>query len=86
MATLQWWANEFRHEVPNPKKAKAKSTGSFTERLVDVLAEHESMSTRQLIRALGSRRSEVIEELRELQALGIVIRTGRTISTRWWLG
>jgi len=59
---------------------------SFTERLLDTLAERESMKSKKLAFALGVPVLDVRNELLELEKLGIVYRTGQTRGTRWWLG
>ncbi len=59
---------------------------SLTERLVDVLAENEPASSRDLAKQLSVSNLSARSELIVLEKLGIVYRTGRTRGTRWWLG
>ena len=59
----------------------------LAERLVDLLAlADDGSSTRQLADELGVDPIRVRRELVELEALGVVARTGSTRATRWWLG
>lgn len=59
----------------------------MSEMLVDALAEIEDgASTRQLADVLGIPTIRVRRELVELESVGVVVRTGSTRSTRWWLG
>jgi len=64
-----------------PKKRKPP-----TEDLVNMLAEHDKVSTSELGAFLSLPARQVREELIELEKLGIVYRTGSRRGTRWHLG
>lgn len=58
----------------------------LTEAVVNLLAELESATPKDMADHLNVDLAEVRSELLELEKLGLVYRTGRTRGTRWWLG
>ena len=67
--------SEEKHEQP-----------SLTERIVNELASVECAKSRDLARRLDVPMASIRNELLELEEMGVVIRTGKTRGTRWWLG
>jgi len=59
---------------------------SLTEILVDELAQVQCAKSRDLARRLNLPMAAVRNELLELEEMGVVVRTGKTRGTRWWLG
>jgi uncharacterized Zn finger protein len=60
--------------------------GDLTERVVDLLASAEDgATTEDLARQLGVSPNRALQELQELDRMGIVCREGRS-GSRWWLG
>lgn len=88
------WLREWTGETPRPAKPRQtapQEDGSInrdalTELIVDVLAEHGAMRSKDLSERLTIPLIDVRQELLELEKLGIVYRTGQTRGTRWWLG
>lgn len=65
------------------------SSDELTERLVDLVESLEQEGGGRgpdLAERLGTPLSRVRKELKELEALGILRRTGDKRGTRWWLG
>jgi uncharacterized Zn finger protein len=58
----------------------------LSERVVDLLAERDNITSTALAKQLGTTSERLREELCALEELGVVYRTGRTRATRWWLG
>jgi predicted ArsR family transcriptional regulator len=68
---------------------KPSFSDDLTRRLVDLIADLESEGGGRgpdLASRLRVSTSRVRKELKELEALGIVRRTGVKRGTRWWLG
>lgn len=71
---------------PDDKPPTDSAEKSLTERLVDALAAVECAKSKDLARDLGESMATIRTELLELEEMGVVVRTGRTRGTRWWLG
>ncbi len=73
--------------APLPTRRRRPQVIDLGERLVDLLADaDEGASTKQLATVLDLDPIVVRRELVELETLGVVMRTGSTRATRWWLG
>lgn len=59
---------------------------TLAERIADLLVGVEKAASADLAKQLGVSKEEVRKELRRLEKLGIVYRTGQTRGTRWHLG
>jgi len=58
----------------------------FVERLVDMLAENEPTGSNELAKKLEMPVLLIRNELVKLERHGLVVRTGHTRGTLWWLG
>ncbi|MEM6926867.1 MAG: hypothetical protein AAF602_08075, partial [Myxococcota bacterium] len=68
-------------------RRRSRSVVDLGEQLVDLLADaDQGASTKQLATRLDLDPILVRRELVELETLGVVLRTGSTRATRWWLG
>jgi hypothetical protein len=64
-----------------------EAPAELSERLVDLIASaDEGVKARDLALQLGVDMAVVRRELKDLEAMGVVARTGATRGTRWWLG
>lgn len=68
------------------RASKKRGQDELTEELVDLIAEHGATTSSDLASFLGLSIAQVRNELRTLERLGIVVRTGTTRGTRWHLG
>lgn len=59
---------------------------NLTERIIDHLASVQSAKSIEIARAIGVPMIDVRAELIALEKIGIVVRTGQTRGTQWWLG
>lgn len=67
----------------------AAPIADLTEQVTSCLEaerEHGGISGPKLAEAIGQPLDHVLAELRELERLGIVLRTGSKRGTRWWVG
>lgn len=74
-------SQEYTMSEATPNEAE-----SLTERIVELLSGVENMKTKALATELGEGHQKVRAALIELENLGLVVRTGNTRGTRWWLG
>lgn len=66
--------------------AKAVDTKPLGERLVDIIAEKDGLTTSELAALVSASVTEVRTELTGLAAHGILVHAGPARATRWWLG
>lgn len=69
-----------------PGFAKAGQHAVHTETILDALCVAEGSSAGDIERATGLTPPEVRRELQELEALGLVTRTGDSPNAQWWTG
>lgn len=68
--------------------ARPLSEDELVEALVDYIADHEGhdgVRSSDLTDTLTASRWQVLNQLHELEVMGLVRRTGNTRGTRWWL-
>ncbi len=74
-------------DVAPPEPSEEDDVYFLSERIVDRLAEDDDgMTTKQLARALDLDPLGLEAELLELEAMGILVRSGGARAPRWWLG
>ena len=76
---------QVRKQVPVVEGGDAAAGEELAQRVINLLANRECSRSRDIARELDEPPEAIRAELLELEAQGLVYRTGQTRGTRWWL-